>query len=337
MKKTISNTILVKQNNTNLVTAAFRELGEATNAEISQLTGLSVSTCKNIIRELLESGEIREGNMASSNGGRPSRIFIYNANSSLALCICIVSNNQYNLLDYALVNLQGNIIKKEVTIHDSITVDLLYNIIDKQIQENNSIKAIGIGIPGMTYNGVIKYCDVNAFDGLNLKSLLKERYNLQVLVKNEMHLKAFGYYDSHPEIQDGILAVLNVPEGYTYGAGFVANDQVLTGSTNFSGEINYMPFTSSREDLIKQCQNDETFIPLITKVIITIITIINPTYMILAGYRFTEENSEAIIHNITNSLPLEFLPKFIFNKDISNEYLKGIIAITLRAIINNSP
>jgi len=62
-----------------------------------------------------------------------------------------------------------------------------------------------------------------------------------------------------------------VPEHFTYGAGFMVNGQLLRGNANFSGEINYLPYVTSREDLIEHCSEDHTFVELISKVIITII------------------------------------------------------------------
>ena len=71
MNVPIRTTMLLKQQNKELVVSAFREIGEGTRNEIAHLTGLSISTCGNIIHELVESGELSQGEMAPSQGGRP--------------------------------------------------------------------------------------------------------------------------------------------------------------------------------------------------------------------------------------------------------------------------
>ena len=66
MNTPIRTTMLLKQQNKELVISAFREIGQGTRNEIAQLTGLSISTCGNIIRELVESGELSQGDMPNT-------------------------------------------------------------------------------------------------------------------------------------------------------------------------------------------------------------------------------------------------------------------------------
>lgn len=119
-----------------------------------------------------------------------------------------------------------------------------------------------------------------------------------------MHFKTFGYFQSHPDMNLKHFALLNVPEHYTYGAGFIVDGQLIRGNANFSGEINYLPYVSSRKERIEQCSSDESFLKLITKVIITIITITDPRYIILCGFRFTDDLVIQIQENIKHVLPL---------------------------------
>ena len=105
--------MLLKQQNKELIISAFREIGQGTRNDIAQLTGLSISTCGNIMRELVASGELVAGDMAPSQGGRPSKIYIYNADTRLALAISLVSNGAFNQIEIAVVNLSGNILVRE--------------------------------------------------------------------------------------------------------------------------------------------------------------------------------------------------------------------------------
>lgn len=325
-RKTVENTMDIKAMNVSKVIDSFLKLGQSTRADIARDSGLSISTCNTIIRELLASGELTEGEMVKAVG-RPSHTYVYNADRSLALCITIVSNNMVNSIRYALVNLEGKIIEENEIVKKNIALEEFYAIIDGVLEKNN-VEAIGIAIPGMAYNGTIEYCDVESLDGIALQQILEEKYAIRVIVENEMHLKAYGYYKNHPEFGNEIVALLNLPEGHTCGASFVIDGQVLEGVSNFAGEINYLPFADSREDLIRQSSDKKTLIPLIAKIVISIITIINPAHLAFVGNGFDEEIVEEVKKIVDKTIPHAYQPEYYLQRDISKEYLDGIVMFT---------
>lgn len=330
MFKKVENTMDIKQMNVSKVIDSFLKLGQSTRAEIAADCGLSISTCNTIIRELLASGELTECEMVKAVG-RPSHTYVYNANRSLGLCITIVSNNNINSINYALINLEGKIIENNEIVKKEITLDEFYGIIDK-VLESNMIDAIGIAIPGMAYNGVVEYCDVESLEGVELQQTLEDKYNIKVIVENEMHLKAYGYYKNHPEFGNEIVAVLNLPEGHTCGASIVIDGQVLEGKSNFAGEINYIPFAKSREDLIKQSSKKETLVPLIANIVMSIISIVNPAHLAYVGTGFSEEIVRMVNELVSKRIPQHYQPKYYIQRDISKEYLDGIVMFTQETI-----
>ena len=233
VNKKIESTMDIKRMNVRKVIDSFLKLGQSTKAEVSRDSGLSISTCSTIIGELLSNGDLIECGQVKTLG-RPSQTYSYNANRSLALCISIVANKKINSIKYALVNLEGTIIDSSTVEKEEITLEEFYSIIDK-VSESNNIDAIGIAIPGMVYKGVIDYCDVRSLEGIDLQKTLEKKYSTKVIVENEMHLKAYGYYKNHPELGNEIIAVLNLPEGHTCGASLIINGQVLEGKSNFAG------------------------------------------------------------------------------------------------------
>ena len=339
MSEPIRTTMLLKQQNKELIISAFREVGQGTRNEIAQLTGLSISTCGNLIRELVESGELTQGEMAPSQGGRPSKIYIYNANTSLALAISLVSNGEFNQIELAIVNLVGTVLVKESYIQplNQLSFEFLDSIIAKQFEDMPQIKVIGIGIPGMVVHGEVLYCDIEELEHLNLRDMLQDKYHVKVFIDNEMHFKTFGYYQTHSNMNLKNCALLNVPETHTYGAGFMVDGQLIRGNSNFSGEINYLPYVSSRQELIAQCRQDDTFLELISKIIITIITITDPRVIIFCGFRFTDELFQQIQDKVGTMLPTELLPYFHLQQDISDEYLTGIISVLRNIMTDEKP
>ncbi len=339
MNTPIRTTMLLKQQNKELVISAFREIGQGTRNDIAQLTGLSIATCGNIIRELLESGDLTEGELAPSQGGRPSKVYIYNSNASLALAISLVANGDFTQIELSTANLTGNILARESYLQPSseLTFENLNSLISKQFESMPDIHVIGIGIPGMAYNGEVLYCDMEALDGINLQKLLEDEYHVRVLIDNEMHFKSTGFFLSHPEMDLKNCALLNIPEKHTYGAGFIVNRQLIRGNGNFSGEINFLPYVSSRKELIEQCAQDDSLIELVTKVVITFITVTDPKHIIFCGFRPTQELMDKIYDKVCQVLPRQLMPEFHLKNDISDEYLTGIICALLNILTTGEP
>lgn len=335
MKKIVNNTIRVKQTNVELVTSALRELESATIAEIAVTTGLSVATCGNILKELCTTGEIIEGELQESNGGRPARKYMFNANHSLAICIVITSDRDSNNLRCALVNLQGEVIRETVNVYKSITFDTIDNTIQNLVKKHKHIRAIGIGIPGITREGIITHCDVEELNGLSLKSKLYEKYNLEVTVENEMHSMVYGYQKNHPELEGRSISVLLAPKDHCLGAGFFINGQVIKGNSKMAGEVRFLPYGLSQEELLKKLNNEKTFIATIIKPIASILSIINPAYLILTGSLFQPYMVDVIVSEIRKVMPEEFLPQITLQQDFDADYLKGIITLTLDTLSSN--
>lgn len=329
-EKKIESTIDIKRMNVRKVIDSFLKLGQSTKADIARDSGLSLSTCNTIIGELLASGDLTECGQIKTLG-RPSQTYSYNANRSLALCISIVANKKTNSIKYALVNLEGAIIESNAVEKEEITLEEFYGIIDK-ISDTYNIDAIGIGIPGMVYRGIIDYCDVTSLEGINFQEALEKKYNTKVIVENEMHLKACGYYKNHPELGYEITAILNLPEEHTCGASLIINGQVLEGKSNFAGEINFLPFASSREDLISKSSDRSTLIPLLSKIVVSLISIANPAHMVFAGMGFNEDIAEEVKKSVSKAIPERYLPEYYLQRDISKEYLDGIIMFTQETI-----
>ena len=79
------------------------------------------------------------------------------------------------------------------------------------------------------------------------------------------------------------------------------------------------------------------FVDLISKVIISIITIVDPKYLILCGFRFTSALVDQIRERLASVLPAKLLPELVLQPDISDEYLTGIITVICNLITEKEP
>lgn len=324
-----NNTLRVKESNTNLILDALKSTEIATRSEISKITGLSIATCGNILKELVTSGEILEGDLESGNGGRPARQYIYNKDFSLVTAITIHSDKTLKTLQYAIANLYGEIIEEKIKVYDTIDQNIICDLVSKLINNHKNIKSIGIGIPGfINKNNAIGINDIAELNGVNLVRLLEDKFKIKVAIDRSPAISAYGFYIKYPEFRKDCLATILVPEDHPLGAGFVINGDIYKGNSNVEGEISYVyrrlpKHVSSTINAINDFTDEVLFS------ISAIISTINPSTIVFMGKSFTEEIYNDICKKCTNIFPDIFIPEFKLVKDYSDVYLTGTMQIAI--------
>lgn len=324
-----NNTLRVKESNTNLILDTLKSLQIATRAEIARITGLSIATCGNILKDLVTSGEILEGDLENCSGGRPARQYIYNKNFSLVIAMTIQSDKTLKTLQYAVTNLYGEIMEERIKAYDRIDPDTIKNLVSDLISAHSNIKSIGIGIPRFaSKEGTIGINDIEELNGVNLVDLLGNAFGVKVSVDRSPSISAYGYYQAHAEHQGQTLATILTPLEHPVGAGFIINNQIYRGASNMEGEISYIydSFASELQfaDSTKPKLIQETLFS-----IAAIISTINPSVIVLMGKSFNVENFKTICDTCAEMFPSEFLPKFELQEDYSDVYLQGTIQIAI--------
>lgn len=328
----VNNAIRVKQINVELVKTALKALTFGTKLTIANATGLSVATCGNILNELSERGEAIEADLEQSNGGRPARRFMYNANYSYIACIYVSNDGGVYKTIHVVTNLTGEIIEKNTAEVEIINYEVIDNLIEKLIYNYENIKAIGIGIPGIIHRGIIGAVDIEELADLPLATRLKDKYNLKVIVENDVNLIAYGFYKKQNYDEDKTIAVVNFPKDNGSGAGIIVEGHIIRGSTNFAGEVSYLPFDKSREEQIKQTNSVVDCFPLMTKTIGSIIAIINPETIVITGGLIWSNMQEDFSIACRKTIPPEHMPQIIIQEDMQEDYINGLVSITLESL-----
>ncbi|ALP38849.1 transcriptional regulator [Paenibacillus sp. IHB B 3084] len=330
-----NNAIRVKQINVELVKNTLKSLEYATKSSIASITGLSVATCGNILKELLQTGEVLETELEESNGGRPAMRYKYNADYSYILCLNVKTEGGLDSLTYAVSNLLGDVIVEKTSIVPYID----YEVIEKQIGELISIygnvKAVGIGIPGVVHQGVIGVCDIDPLIGIPLGPLLYNKYELEITIENDMHLTVYGFYKMQNYDEDKSFAIVNFPKDNFSGAGFIVDGHLLKGNTKFAGEVSFLPFDMTREEQLKQSKNTQGFVPLAVKTITSIIAIIDPVSIALTGELSKPTLLDDIYNGCLKDIPQEHMPEIFVKSDTNDEYMNGLISVTLESLTYN--
>ncbi|GMA98002.1 ROK family protein [Pelosinus sp. IPA-1] len=328
----VNNAIRVKQVNVELVKTALKALTIGTKLTIANATGLSVATCGNILNELSERGEAIEADLEQSNGGRPARRFMYNANYSYIACIYVSNDGGVYKTTHVVTNLTGEIIEKNAAGVEIINFEVIDNLIEKLIYNYENIKAIGIGIPGIIHRGIIGAVDIEELADLPLATRLKDKYNLKVIVENDVNLIAYGFYKKQNYDDDKTIAVVNFPKDNGSGAGIIVEGHIIRGNTNFAGEVSYLPFDKSREEQIKQTNSAVVCFPLMAKTIGSIIAVINPETIVITGGLIRSNMQEDFSVACGKTIPPEHMPQIIIQEDMQEDYINGLVSITLESL-----
>lgn len=324
-----NNTLRVKESNTNLILDTLKKEQIATRAEIARITGLSIATCGNILKDLLASGEILEGDLENCSGGRPARQYIYNKDFSMVIAITIQSDKALKTLQYAVTNLYGEIIEERIKAYDSIEPETISQLIATLMGSYENIKAVGIGIPGYTNNdGTIGINDIEELNGVNLVTLLEHNFDIKVAIDRSPAISAYGYYQNHAEHKGQTLATILTPIEHPSGSGFIIGNQIYKGSSNMEGETSYIYNGLAREFQSTDSPESRLIQETIFS-IASIISTINPAVIVFMGKSFNKEIFRSICDSCKEMFPSEFLPKFELQEDYSDVYLQGTIQIAI--------
>ncbi|MFC3748647.1 ROK family protein [Paenibacillus sp. GCM10012306] len=330
-----NNSIRVKKINQELIKQALKMMKQGTKSMIASATGLSVATCGNILNEFLETGEVIETEMEQPNGGRPAKRFIYNSNFAYIACIYISAEGDQHSLTYRVANLAGEQVDAGFHAVELADVTVIEQVIESLISKHPEIKAVGIGIPGLVHQGVINVCDIDELINVPLESRLKEKYEIEVTVDNDMNLTVYGFYKKQDYEEDKTIVVVTFPRNNFPGSGMMIDGYIHRGTTQFAGEVSFLPFGISRQEQFARLHQQDTFVSLAATTIMSLIAVINPETIALTGDLAKEEHIEGIYQRCSGVIPDEHMPQIIVLDQPHEHYMNGLIAVTLESLSYN--
>lgn len=328
----MSSAIELKQLNIERVKTILRSRESSTKISLANATGLSVATCGNILKELLATGEVIEINLAESTGGRPSRRFVYNKEHSHVLVIYARIEQAKESLVYAVSNLIGEVIFEGRTEYDGLMLGDIDDIVKQFIGKYPTIKVLALGLPGVVKDGRTEICDIDSLSNIDFVQYFESRYSVAVAAENDVNCTALGYYNNGGYAEDENLVYVYYPIGSCPGAGIIINGQILVGTTNFAGEVAYLPHYQSREKSEDGQTDAIPFVQSCAKTVMAVNCLINPKTIVLAGFCFTDEMVTSIKQALESLVPQAHIPHIAYEVDIHESYVHGLITIGLEQL-----
>ncbi|SFC76359.1 ROK family protein [Clostridium uliginosum] len=319
---------VMKKVNSALIKQILKEKGSATKAQITENTGISTTTVRTLLEELIINKQIISLGLDDSSGGRRAERYTLNLDDNISLSFYI--ENEF--INYALTNPLGDIIEnKTVKIEKNNHEKSLEKIIDKILKDSN-IKVIGIGISGVVDKGnYFSGKELTDWKKFNIGEYIEEKYTIPVVLENNLNAIALGFSLNYlKEMKTLNMKSLNLvyihftEDGV--GAGIIANGQLIRGENNFAGELGFIPINNHGhlEHILNNNPSDETYVNVVSHVIAILNCVINPSFIVIGGTTLRKNLLDKIKNNCKNYLANNIIPEIILSKDSKKDYLAGI-------------
>ncbi|MFV0527453.1 MAG: ROK family protein [Lachnospiraceae bacterium] len=324
----ISSVNQVKENNTKLILNALKTVPSGTKSTVSQITGLSIATCNTILNELAIANRVLEVECDYPMSGRPPKSYKFNADYSHICCMYFTHEDQIRAINYAIVNLLGEVIEMDEVKKEFLDGQTIIGVIQELIEKDSLINKISTGFPGYLSDGKIMSSGTPELREFPLKQALIEHFGIEVHCDNDMNAIALGLFqDMFPQLEDP-FTVIGLFKGRCPGAGSIVHKKIVKGMSNFAGEVLHIYATdekvwtdiSSHYDTAVQ----QTFL-----IVLSIITIINPRTIVLTGKNAAGDMIAELKKACAKRLLEEHIPEFIYIEDIKPYYIKGLFQKTV--------
>ncbi len=224
----------------------FRK-GPITRPEIAASTELSKPTVSAAVSRLEQGGLIRAAGRRAGQRGRQPVAYTVSARAGFVLGADIGGSN----LRVAAADLFGEAIcdvKQPTTKGGSRALglqilELANDVIDKAGPVHGRPLALGISSPGIvdqTTGRVTSLAyNVAPEGGFDPLELIRDRFDLPVLVENNVNLAAVG--EKWFGLARGVSTMVFISIGAGIGMGIVIDDELVRGAHGAAGEIGYLP------------------------------------------------------------------------------------------------
>jgi glucokinase len=115
----------------------------------------------------------------------------------------------------------------------------VFNLTDKVIQDG--VKAIGIGFPGLSVNGMAyDVYNIPSWKEVPLQQLMEQRYQRPVLINNDANCFTLGeFYFGKGK---GIDSMIGLAVGTGLGSGIIIDKKLYSGKACCAGEFGMIPY-----------------------------------------------------------------------------------------------
>jgi predicted NBD/HSP70 family sugar kinase len=231
--------------------ALLRDGEPRTRAQLAELSGLARSTVASRLESLAASGLVAPAGGGVSSGGRPPGFLAFQPAARLLLAIDLGATHGV----VALTDLAGTVLELESRTLDiaegpSVVLDWALDAADRLVgavgRPVTDLVGVGIGLPGPVEHSTGLPTNppiMPGWDRFDVPGYIRSRFDVPVLVDNDVNLLALGEHATVWKHEDDLLFV-KVATGI--GAGIISGGILQRGAQGSAGDLGHVrvPFSS---------------------------------------------------------------------------------------------
>ena len=234
----------VRRRNLSVVLVLVHRHRCMSRAELTRRTGLSRSTVKDLVEELVEHGLVEEAQPAASTQvGRPSPV-VRPRSRTLAIAV----NPEVDSITIGLVSLGGLVL--EVTKRTTTGVPTAEQAVTlatetiqqmrRQLGPDRGVTAIGIAVPGLVHaaGSMVRLAPNLDWHDAQIGQMLSAATKLPVFAANDANLGAVAEHLFGRHANAEHMIYVNGGAG-GIGAGVVVAGELLDGAAGYAGELGH--------------------------------------------------------------------------------------------------
>ncbi|MGN0411263.1 MAG: ROK family protein [Candidatus Fimousia sp.] len=295
----------------------FYDHHEGSKALLSEETGISKTTCTTILKEMEAQGFLMQKACYASTGGRPGKQYQLNKDYQHS-CLIDIKNGKYVQIIIEVRNLYSEIIKTNWGEFQEFKLEYLYQMLDEIMAQDSFVSVIAVSIPGVVdQNGSIGQCDIKTLEKQNLKTILEEKWDVKVVVENDVNLAVVGYHQGEES-----LVFLYQPQCMYSGCGIMLNHCLYRGNTLFAGEVGYLASCFGRQPEDRGSAKE-----LLIHQLVALICILNPKTIAICsfyGFEITE-----ITEELKKYIDRNHFPELLIEENMESYILKGLMEASI--------
>ena len=227
-----------------------------TRAQLADLSGLARSTLSVRLDQLIAGGLVESAAGGVSSGGRPAGFLSFQPAAGILLAVDLGATHGI----VALTDLAGTVLASEaagLNIADGpkpnldwalATAERLRLRVDRPVAD---IVGVGIGLPGPVEHSTGLPTNppiMPGWDGFDVPAYIRTRYDLPVLVDNDVNLLALG---EHATVWRAVDDLFFVKVATGIGAGIISGGQLQRGAQGAAGNLGHVRVPGSALSLAR--------------------------------------------------------------------------------------
>jgi predicted NBD/HSP70 family sugar kinase len=240
------------------VLRVIRDAGGLTRAELARRTGLARSTLAQRIDTLLKHELILEAGGNDSTGGRPPTSLTFNDGSGVVLSADLgATHSRLAVSDLGAEQLAEIVIDLDIAAGPEAVLGIVHEKFGRLLQDVDravdEVRGIGLGVPGPVAFDLGEPTSppiMPGWDGFSIPDWFASRYDVPVLVDNDVNIMAQGEHWTHWR-DCGHLLFIKVGTGI--GCGIVAEGHIHRGAKGAAGDIGHIRLAG--HDVVCRCGN----------------------------------------------------------------------------------